>query len=307
MSIAASPGCEERRRVPGQVEPRQLHAVGDGLASSRRRAGPSAAPAAAPACRAARRRTTSRRACAVSVDVDVAGDDQAGVVGHVVGAEEPRHVFEAGGGEILHRADHRPAVRMARRVEQRRQLDERLAVGLVVDALPLLVLDDVALAVDLARAPCRRAGSPCDPTRETARARARWPARRCSSSCGRCWSSRCCCRRPPRASVSNEPSGTCVDPSNMTCSNRCAKPVRPGSLVGRADVIPEVHRHHRHARVAVQDDVQPVGQRELRVGNGQGRRACASERTAVRGAGDDSTAAASARRRGHAQRVMRPV
>jgi hypothetical protein len=36
-----------------------------------------------------------------------------------------------------------------------------------------------------------------------------------------------------------------------------------GLLVRRADVIPDVHRRHRHALVLVQDDREPVGQAEL--------------------------------------------
>ena len=40
---------------------------------------------------------------------------------------------------------------MALRVQQRRELDEGLAVRLIVDALPFFVLDDVALAVDFVR------------------------------------------------------------------------------------------------------------------------------------------------------------
>jgi hypothetical protein len=37
-------------------------------------------------------------------------------------------------------------------------------------------------------------------------------------------------------------------------------------LIGRADVIPDVHRDHRHALVLVKDDVQPIAERELLVG-----------------------------------------
>ena len=43
------------------------------------------------------------------------------------------------------------------------------------------------------------------------------------------------------------------------CSNRCAKPVRPGRFVRRADVIPEVHRHHRQPVVLDEDHVEPFG------------------------------------------------
>ena len=42
-------------------------------------------------------------------------------------------------------------------------------------------------------------------------------------------------------------------------------------LARRPDVIPDVHRHDGHAVILVEDDVQPVGQRELRVGKLQRR------------------------------------
>jgi hypothetical protein len=42
-------------------------------------------------------------------------------------------------------------------------------------------------------------------------------------------------------------------------------------LVGGSDVIPDVDRHRRHALVLMQDDVQPVGQRELPIRNLQDR------------------------------------
>ena len=38
-----------------------------------------------------------------------------------------------------------------------------------------------------------------------------------------------------------------------------------GLLARRADVVPDVHRHERHGVIFVEDDVQPVGQRELGV------------------------------------------
>ena len=44
-----------------------------------------------------------------------------------------------------------------------------------------------------------------------------------------------------------------------------------GLLSRRPDVIPDVHRDDGRAVILVEDDVQPVGQRELRVGELQRR------------------------------------
>ena len=64
---------------------------------------------------------------------------------------------------------------------------------------------------------------------------------------------------------------TCFEPWNIMCSNRCAKPVRPGDLVGRPDVVPEVDRHHRQPLVLGEDDLEPVRQREGLVLEARGR------------------------------------
>src|SRR2546428_6255 len=48
------------------------------------------------------------------------------------------------------------------------------------------------------------------------------------------------------------------------------EPGAAGPLVRRADVVPGVHRHHRHGVVLVQEPLQPVGKRERRVGNPEG-------------------------------------
>ena len=48
------------------------------------------------------------------------------------------------------------------------------------------------------------------------------------------------------------------EPWNMTCSNRCAKPVLPGDLVLGADVVPEVDRDDRREVVLGDDHAQAV-------------------------------------------------
>ena len=95
----------------------------------------------------------------------------------------------------------------------------------------------------------------------------------------------------PSVSLSCRPYGTWPDPVNITCSNRCAKPVRPGSLVLRADVIPDVHRDGRRRVIGREDDGQPVRQRvglerdldRARTRTGRGRRRALNRR----GARDD--------------------
>ena len=82
------------------------------------------------------------------------------------------------------------------------------------------------------------------------------------------------------------PYGTCPEPVNITCSNMCAKPVRPGDLVLRADVIPHVDGDGRRRMVLRQDDGEAVRQRVLLERNvdrrfsarGLGRRLCAQDR-----------------------------
>ena len=80
--------------------------------------------------------------------VDVTGDRQGGVVGNVVGAEEPLDVLERRGAEIGHRADHLVKVGVVRRVERFEQDPGGEPGGAVLGALPALVLDDVALVVE---------------------------------------------------------------------------------------------------------------------------------------------------------------
>ena len=63
------------------------------------------------------------------------------------------------------------------------------------------------------------------------------------------------------------------EPWNITCSNRWAKPVLPGDLVLRADVVPEVDRDDGREVVLGDDEPEAVGEalvaeRDLRDGGG---------------------------------------
>ena len=80
---------------------------------------------------------------------DVAAQGEHGVVRPVVATEERVHVRQARGVEVLHRADRRVVVGVALREDRGVDVDEGVAVGLVVVALALLLLDDVALVVEV--------------------------------------------------------------------------------------------------------------------------------------------------------------
>ena len=81
--------------------------------------------------------------------VEVARDAQARIVRVVVSAEERRDVPETRRRQVGHRADRAVVVRVASRVERFEKCLVRLPVGLVVIVLPPLVLDHVALVIEL--------------------------------------------------------------------------------------------------------------------------------------------------------------
>ena len=59
---------------------------------------------------------------------------------------------------------------------------------------------------------------------------------------------------------------------NIRCSNRCAKPVRPGCSRAEPTWYHMLTVDDRHAVILVQDHVQAVRQRELRVRHRERRR-----------------------------------
>ena len=70
---------------------------------------------------------------------------------------------------------------------------------------------------------------------------------------------------PPAASSSWKcaSAGTCFEPWNIMCSNRCANPVRPGRLVRRTDVVPDVDGDERQPLILGEDHLEAVRQRVL--------------------------------------------
>ncbi len=83
------------------------------------------------------------------VGLEIADDRQARVTGRVICAEERRDIVAAGGRQIGHRADHAVVVGMVGRIHRGEHLFHRLPVRHIVNALPALVLDHVALIVEL--------------------------------------------------------------------------------------------------------------------------------------------------------------
>ena len=77
--------------------------------------------------------------------VEIAGDDEHGVLRHVVGLVEVAHVLDARRLEVGHAADHLVLVGVGR---ERRVVDDlgEASVGRAVDALPALFLHHAALA-----------------------------------------------------------------------------------------------------------------------------------------------------------------
>ena len=142
-------GREQRRRVPGEVEPRQLDAI---LQHHARLAGANVRRRA----REGRRLLAGLELAEVVlgqaqrlVRLDVASDRQRRVRGPVVGLEERAHVLDARRGDVLGGADRQPVIGMIRRIERRDDRHSREAVGAILVLLPPLVEHDVALVLEL--------------------------------------------------------------------------------------------------------------------------------------------------------------
>ena len=143
-------GREQRRRVPGEAQARQLHAVGQRDLDVARRArgvGRRAARARAAALRLPAEVPVDQRARLGRIEV--AGDDQAGVRRPVEALEERAHVGDGGRLQIRVRADRRPVVGVVRRVHRLRDRQLGAAVGAVLVRLAALVLHHLALPLQL--------------------------------------------------------------------------------------------------------------------------------------------------------------
>ena len=172
-SSSASSGASRRRRVPDLVDARLRHAVlrctwrcapgalrDPGLVLRDRRPGRDVAEVLLDPRLHVRRRSTSPAITSTAFERAV------------VGLEPLLHVVERGGVEVLHRADHRPGVRVALRVDGRlRSAPRRGRRARSRPAASRSARRRAARRASPGRS--RRAGGPCGPTPSTARCRAR--------------------------------------------------------------------------------------------------------------------------------------
>ncbi len=196
------------------------------------------------------------------VVVDVAGDDEARVRWHVVLLEEFHDVCLSGGGQILHITNHWPVIRVVRRPQHLVELEGRHAVRAVLVALPPLVLDDVALAVDLFGR--HRVEEKPHAIRIEEQRKVECVDRHVDVVVGPVVRRR---GVVVRAGALEQ----CVELSFFhvlgAFEHEVLEQMReagsPRLLVGRADVVPDVDRRDRHRLVLMQDDVEPVRELEL--------------------------------------------
>ena len=207
--------------------------------------------------------STSRRAAPVSM---IARDDEARVRRRVVLLEERHDVVVAGGGEVRHVADDRPVIRMSFGEQHLGQRDLGHAVRPILVALSPLVLDDVALRVDgLRRHRLEQVAHAIrfEEQRELERVR-----RHVDPVIGAIVLSRAVVVAAGRLEQRVELARHHVPGAHEhEVFEQMREAGSPGPLAAGADVVPHVDRHERHAVILVQDHVQPVGQRELRVGH----------------------------------------
>ena len=215
--------------------------------------------------------------------VEVAGDDETRVVGHVVVSEEVLHVFERGRREVFHRADCRPVVRMALRVHRVGDAVDGLPVRLVVDALALLVLDNVALVVEL-RLRHRVEQSAHTPGLHEERGfekvrRDEFPVVRAV------FRGRAVDRAAELLYGGDVVEVVALEALEHHVLEEVCEACAARRLVLRADVIPDVDADDGRRVVFVEDDAQPVRQEELRVLDGrEHRRGLRSRRRSPRAA-----------------------
>ena len=191
------------------------------------------------------------------IGLEVPGDRQHRVVRRVPGREEVSNVVERGGGEVLHRADRRVVVGVPLRIDEGLDALVPVPVRLVVDAPAALVLHDVALVVELLQGHRRQ---------QARHAIGLEPQRHLELVAGE----RVEVVRPIQPGAGVEGAAGRLDEAEVlpllhvrrALEHHVLEQVREAGLAGllvlAADVVPEVHRDHRRARVARQDDAQPV-------------------------------------------------
>ena len=187
---------------------------------------------------------------------DRPGQDQDRVGRRVVPVVEGLHVLEGGGVQVGHRTDRGMAVGVLGGVGEVEQRFEGLAVGHVVVALALLLLDDVALVVQvglvdlevlhaLGLEPQRQfQGAGVDGLEVVGPVEAGGGVRGAAGGLD-------------RGQVLAR-----LDAGPGALEHQVLEQVREAGaslhLVTRTDLVPEVHRHARRDRVGVDDQTQPI-------------------------------------------------
>ena len=214
-SSASSRGSPKTGRPEPDVDARQRDLVEDRLAAlaAERRRQRQVAERRDVRVRPGWRRSSARPRPGRGPSSTSPTTDRTALFGRVVGPEEGADVLERGRVEVVHRADRRVVVRMLRREEVALELLLERAVRPVVVRPALLVLDDLALVVEVLLAERVEQRAPSGRPRATARARAGAPAASRSSSSDRARSSRSSSRRRPGRA-------------------RCARPWRRGASPG---------------------------------------------------------------------------
>jgi hypothetical protein len=190
--------------------------------------------------------------------IDVADDREDGVVGGVPGSEEGAHVVERRRVEVFHRPDRGVVIRVVRRVEMAEELLLPGAVGLVVVADPLLVLDNRALVVEVLLAErVEQRGQPVrlQPDGELQLMRrhgleevgAVQPGRAVHRPAGRLDQGDVLRLRDVPAALEHH------------VLEEMGEAGPAGLLVLAPDVVPDVHRDHRDQVVLADDEAEPVG------------------------------------------------
>ena len=199
----------------------------------------------------------------------------------VVGAEELADVFELHRADVVGRTDRHPVIGMVGREQRRHDRRHRQPVGPVLVVLTPLVQHDAPLRLETL--PGER------------RQQVRHPVRLHPQ------------RQIHRVGGDHFPvvGPIGVGRAVQLAAGRLQRREVPGVVVGRAfehqvfeevreagaarllvlrpDVVPEVHRHDRHVVVFVDDDVEPVVERALRVRQVDDGRGLPAHRTGIRG------------------------
>ena len=254
---------EHRRRVPGERQARQLHAVLEHEAGRRRQ------PRVAPRMH---HRRSGRDLAEVALDerergvgVDIAGNRNRRVRRVVERAEELAGVLHARRHEVGRRANRDPRIRMVGREQRLGERHARQTVGPVLVVLPPFVQHDLAFGRELLFAQGRQQVAHAirfHPQRQFQRLRRHDFPVVGAVGIGRA------VHEAAGFLQGLEVAGRMVRRAlEHQVFEEVGKAGAPGLLVPRADVVPHAHGRHRDVAVFVHDDVEAVRERVCGVGN----------------------------------------